>query len=133
MKRHFLSIVAGIGALSHIFFAYQETIGWGMDFVKTAAGSWIDPADQNTAGHVNWAKQLAFNIGIYNLVLAMGLAWTAIADANIKKQLGIYFSVWLLCAAEAAAYTQFYLACLVQGILGLLLLIASIQSQKARV
>src|SRR3954449_7024599 len=72
-----------------------------------------------------------FNIGIYNLVLAMRLAWTVIADANIRKQLVIYFSVWLLCAAAAAAYTQVYLACLVQGILGLLLLIASIQSPKA--
>ena len=124
-----LAMIAGIGAVIHVIFAYQETIGWGRKFVEKAAGAWIDPNDPHgTDAHIGWAKNLAFNIGIYNLVLAIGLAWTALSDINIRGSLGIFFSVWLLGAAAAAAYTRVYAACVVQGILGLLLLFAAIQA-----
>jgi uncharacterized membrane protein len=128
-----LAIVAAIGALSHVAFAYLETIGWERKFVESAAGSWINPKEsvEVTEGHVWWARHLAFNIGIYNLVLAIGLAWTAyaawhaVAGTNISASLGIFFSIWLLGAAAAAAYTGVYVACGLQGILGLLMLYAS--------
>ena len=121
-----LTIVAGVGALAHLAFAYRETLGWGRGFVERAAGAWIDRTDpQGTDAHIAWAKRLAFNMGVYNLVLAIGLAWTAVADAGVRGSLGVFFSVWLLLAAAAAAYTQIYKAFLLQGALGLALLIAS--------
>ena len=123
----FLGIVAGVGVLAHIYFAYKETIGWGPEFVKKAAKAWINPQDpRGTDAHIAWARNLAFNMGVYNLVLAAGLAWTAIADTNIRTSLGVFFSIWLLGAAAAACYTPVYTACIVQGLLGLLLLFASI-------
>jgi hypothetical protein len=64
-------------------------------------------------------------MGIYNLVLAIGLAWTVVADAHIARSLGFYFSAWLLIAAAAACYTKVYLAAKLQGVLGLLLLMAT--------
>jgi uncharacterized membrane protein len=129
-----LAIVAAIGALSHVVFAYLETVGWGRTFVERAAGSWIDPkeAPKVTETHIWWARHLAFNIGVYNFVLAIGLAWTAYAawhaaaGSNISASLGIFFSIWLLGAAAAAAYTRVYVACVVQGVLGLALLYASL-------
>jgi uncharacterized membrane protein len=128
-----LAIVAAIGAVSHVVFAYLETLGWGRPFVEGAAGTWIDPRETRevTEAHVWWARHLAFNIGVYNLVLAIGLAWTAyaawhaVAGTNISRSLGIFFSIWLLGAAAAAAHTGVYAACGLQGILGLLLLYAS--------
>jgi Protein of unknown function (DUF1304) len=63
-------------------------------------------------------KDLAFNVGAYNLVLAIGLAWTAASQAS---SLGMFFTVWLLIAALAAAWTHVWLAAGAQGLLGLLL------------
>jgi uncharacterized membrane protein len=131
-----LAIVAAIGALSHVVFAYLETLGWGRKFVKSAAKAWINPneAPKVTETHISWARHLAFNIGVYNLVLAIGLAWTAyaawhaVAGINISASLGIFFSIWLLGAAAAAAYTGVYVAWGAQGVLGLLLLYASTQA-----
>ena len=123
-----LPLVAILGALAHIFFAYKETIGWDQDFVEKAAGSWIDHNDPETNAHIAWAKKLAFNVGIYNLVLAFGLAWTAwaaVADINLREPLALFFSIWLLGAAAAAAYTKVYIAFVIQGMVGLLLLLLS--------
>src|SRR6267142_3200115 len=55
--------------------------------------------------HIAWAEPLAFNVGVYNLLLAIGLAWTALADATIASSLAIFFWIWLLGAAAAAFYT----------------------------
>jgi uncharacterized membrane protein len=131
-----LAIVAAVGAILHVGFAYLETLGWGRWFVESAAGAWINPKDEPkvTDAHICWARHLAFNIGVYNLVLAIGLAWTAYAawhavdGTNISASLGIFFSIWLLGAAAAAAYTRVYVACGLQGILGLLLLCASLRA-----
>ncbi len=85
---------------------------------------------------IAWAKRLAFNIGIYNLVLALGLAWTCWAfatQAPTAKSLGIFFAVWLLGAAAAAISTQIVMAFIVQGALGVLLLIAARPSSDAAV
>jgi hypothetical protein len=84
--------------------------------------------DQKLAeDRISWAKPLAFNVGAYNLVLAMGLArtcWAFLKQPNLAGPLGIYFAIWLLVAAAAADYTKVYLAFAVQGALGLALLIA---------
>jgi uncharacterized membrane protein len=118
-----LRIVAGFGALLHLGFAYQETFGWGPNFVRKAAPAWMREPDAQS--HVAWAQKLAFNIGVYNLVLAIGLAWTAASDASMTSSLGMFFTLWLLTAAAAAAYTGVWLAVVAQGGLGLLLGVAS--------
>jgi uncharacterized membrane protein len=78
--------------------------------------------------HIKWAKDLAFNIGVYNLILAIGLAWTCRAFATqsaMADSLGVFFAIWLLGAAAAALYTRVWGAFVLQGIFGILLLFAS--------
>lgn len=41
MRIDLLAIVAGAGAIAHVYFAYQETIGWGPKFVRKAARAWM--------------------------------------------------------------------------------------------
>ena len=126
---------ASLGALAHFYFAYNETIGWNEAFVKKAAPSWIEHNDPEAKEHIKWAKRLAFNVGIYNLVLALGLVWTAwaaVADSNLQEPLAIFFSIWLLLAAAAAYHTKVYIAFVVQGFLALLLLLPLLRSALAR-
>jgi uncharacterized membrane protein len=97
--------------------------------VKKIAPTWVERIDdpQLADTHVAWAKRLAFNVGIYNLVLAGGLLWTAVNFINGSQYadiLAIYFAVWLLCAAAAALYTQVTKAFIIQGTLGMLLIVA---------
>jgi uncharacterized membrane protein len=125
-------IVAGIGAAAHVYFAFIETVGWKLDAVRRIAPSWVDGVKDAEVG-VAWAKPLAFNIGIYNLVLALGLAWTCRAFATrapIASALGTFFAIWLLGAAAAALYTQVFNAVIAQGSLGVALLLASILARK---
>lgn len=122
-KRKMLPIVAAIGALAHLGFAWQETVGWGPKFVRTAAKAWM--RDPQADAHVAWARNLAFNMGIYNLMLAIGLAWTAAADQPVASSLGKFFALWLLGAAAAAAYTRVWLAVIAQGVLGVMLGLAA--------
>jgi len=65
-------------------------------------------------------------MGVYNLVLAVGLAWVAVAGAAVAGSLGIFLAVWLLGAAAAAAYTGVMLAFYAQGALGVLMLIGAL-------
>lgn len=125
----FAVAVAGIGALAHVYFAFIETVEWGPATVRKIAPSWLEGlSEDETARVVGWAKRLAFNIGVYNLALALGLAWTCRAfyvQAPTARSLAIFFAVWLLGAAAAALYTQVTKAFLAQGALGVLLLIAA--------
>jgi uncharacterized membrane protein len=128
-----LRVVAGIGVALQGYFAYKETIGWGAPFVTSAAPAWVEhlPAAQlppQTIAAITWATPLAFNMGIYNLVLAIGLLWVAVAGASVAASLGIFLGVWLLMAAAAALWTQVYLAFVAQGLLGLAVLLLSIRS-----
>lgn len=123
-------VVAGFGALAHVYFAYLETLKWGPATVHDIAPSWIGGlSEAEAAGVIAWAKRLAFNIGVYNLVLALGLAWTCrtfYVQAPTAKSLGIFFAVWLIGAAAAALYTHVTKAFIAQGVLGVLLIIAAI-------
>ena len=76
--------------------------------------------------YVTWASDLAINVGTYNLILAVGLAWVAIAGADVAGTLGIFLAVWLLAAAAAAFYTKVKPAFYAQGALGVILLIATL-------
>ena len=85
-------------------FALVETVGWGRCFVEEAAGSWLTTLETTlrteygvtdaTAltklvdNHIGWAGNLAFNMGVYNLALAVGLAWVALAGASVARPLG---------------------------------------------
>jgi uncharacterized membrane protein len=128
MALHFLRILAGIGAVAHVFFAFIEILRWEPATVRRIAPSWIEGVNDKglAEAHVAWAKPLALNVGVYNLMLAIGLAWTALGDATIVSSLATFFAIWLIGAAAAALYTRVVKACVLQGILGLLLLLVSI-------
>lgn len=124
-------VVALVGAALQCLFAYREVAGWNVGFVAKAAPAWVDhlPAEKvppKVVEHIHWAQQLAFNMGVYNLVLALGLVWVLVAGAAVAGTLGIFLAVWLLIAAAAAARSGVPLAFKVQGGLGVVLMIASI-------
>ena len=123
-----LRLVAFVGAAAHVFFFYKEALTWDIPFVKTAAPSWIERigGDEKALPYVTWASDLAINVGTYNLILAVGLAWVAIAGADVAGTLGIFLAVWLLGAAAAAYYTKVKLAFYAQGALGVILLVAAL-------
>jgi uncharacterized membrane protein len=125
----FGAAVAGIGALAHLGFAYIETIGWRLHLVRRIAPAWLEGVEETLAqAHADWAKRLALNIGVYNLMLAIGLGWTCWAFAiasPMARALGLFFALWLVGAAAAAFYTQVFRAFVAQGTLGMLLLLAA--------
>jgi uncharacterized membrane protein len=127
-----LRLAAIFGAVAHVFFFYKEAIDWDVDFVRRAAPSWIRPdmSAEDADSHVSWARNLAINMGTYNLILAIGLAWLAIEGEDLSGSLGIFLAVWLLGAAAAAAYTKVRLAFYVQGALGMILLIAALAADS---
>src|SRR3954447_22479806 len=123
--------VAFLGALAQGYFTYKETVGCGPAFVVKAATAWVDhlPVTRLTPEYVaaiKWAKPLAFNMGIYNLVLAVGLLWVTVAGASVAGSLGVFLGIWLLVAAAAALWTQVYPAFVAQGLFGLAILVLSI-------
>ena len=82
MKRDPLLVTAAVGTIAQLLFAGLEIFGWGYWFVATAAPKWIGYqklGDLSTEmkGRIDWAENLADNMGTYNLVLAIGLAWVA--------------------------------------------------------
>src|ERR1700752_611938 len=106
-------------------FAFVETLRWSPSKVREIAPAWLEGLTEADATRVGgWAKRLAFHVGIFNLVLGMGLAWTCRAfymQAPTAKSLGIYFAIWLILAAAAAYYTQVPKAFKAQGVLGVAL------------
>jgi uncharacterized membrane protein len=128
MALYYLRILAGIGAVAHVIFAFIEILRWEPATVRRIAPSWLEGLNDIglAEAHIAWAKPLAFNVGAYNLLLAVGLAWTALGDATIVSSLGLFFAIWLLGAAAAALYTRVVKAFVLQGLLGLLLLVVSI-------
>ena len=61
----------------------------------------------------------------YNLALALGLVWVAMAGARVADSLGVFLAIWLLIAAGAAALTGVHRAAVAQGAFGVLLLVAT--------
>jgi uncharacterized membrane protein len=126
----FGAAVAGLGAVAHVFFAYIETIGWRLRMVQKIAPSWLAGLEdiKLAEAHADWAKRLAFNIGVYNLMLGIGLGWTCrdfAVQSPMAPALAIFFGVWLMGAAAAALHTQVFRAFAAQGVLGALLLVAA--------
>jgi hypothetical protein len=81
--QYIAALVAAICAVAHVVFGYKEIRGWTWEFVKKAAPSWIEGLDNDLAKkHIFWAKRLAFNVGAYNLMLAVGLAWTCASESR---------------------------------------------------
>ena len=123
-----LRLVAFVGAIAHVFFFYKEALKWDVPFVKMAAPSWVERVGggEKAIPYVAWASDLAINVGTYNLVLAVGLAWVVIAGSDVAGTLGIFLAVWLLGAAAAAYHTKVKLAFYAQGALGVILLIVAL-------
>ena len=132
MALHWFHLPAAVGAAAHAYFGYIETFDWTPVRVKAIAPSWFEGLTAATAdNNVAWAQDLAFNIGVYNFMLALGLAWILIADPRLGRRLAIFFAIWHLSAAAAAYYTGVMPAFYVQGSLGLLLLAAAIGLHSA--
>ena len=122
----FLRVVAGVGALLHLGFVWMETGGWSTAFVGRVAPDWLTGlSEQETQDRVGWAAKLAKNVAGYNLALALGLAWVALAGAPVANSLGVFLAIWLLIAAGAAALTGVHRAAVAQGAFGVLLLVAT--------
>ena len=119
--------VAALAAAAHAYFAFCETQKWGRALVAKVAPSWLlDDAgrplpEEHIRSVVDWSSKLAFNMGAYNLMLAVGLAWVALRGAAFAS-LGVFFALWLLVAAGVAWRTGVVLAFYMQGVLGILLL-----------
>jgi uncharacterized membrane protein len=123
-----LVIAAGLAAVAQAFFAYRELHDWGVPFVLKVAKGWAVPDPKQFAAHVDWARPLAINMGSYNLLLALALAWTALAASQqwpSAVPLAVVLGLFLLGAAAAAGKTKVYLALYAQGTLGVLLLAAA--------
>jgi hypothetical protein len=131
----FLRVVAAGGAVLHVYFFYKEALVWDLRFVETAAPTWIDRVGgaEKALPYVTWASDLAINMGTYNLILAIGLGWVAIAGRAVAGTLGIFLAVWLLGAAAAAYYTKVTLAFYAQGVLGVVILfLAALAAQAVK-
>ncbi len=126
-----LRLVAVVGAAAHVIFFFKEALKWDVSFVQMAAPSWVERVGgrDKAIPYVTWAAGLAFNVGTYNLVLAVGLAWVAIAGSDVASTLGIFLAIWLLGAAAAACYTKVKPAFYVQGALGVILLIVALAAR----
>jgi hypothetical protein len=123
-----LRLVAVAGAAAHLYFSYRGAVQWDVPVVKKAAPSWIEASMdlEDAYSHVTWAKNLAVFIGVYNLVLAIGFNWLAIAGEDVAGPLGVFLAIWLLGSALAAAYTKVLPAFYAQGALGVVLLIVAL-------
>jgi uncharacterized membrane protein len=118
-------VIAVVAAAAHLLFASREALGWDLAFVQAAAPGWIAGDPHAAARHVAWAEPLAFNVATYNLMLAVGLAWTgwsALREPPLGSRLGVFFGLWLLAAAAAARLTGVDAAFVAQGFLGVVLL-----------
>jgi uncharacterized membrane protein len=127
-----LCAVALLAACAHLLFAWREMLAWTPEFVRRAAPGWVGPDLAAAEAHVRWAARLAFNVGAYNLLLSVGLLWNAavaFTDPLLARKLGLFFSVWLLAAAAAAAHTGIRAAFIAQGTLGLALLAAALATR----
>jgi hypothetical protein len=128
--------IAAVAAAAHAYFAYGEALNWGRDLVAKVAPKWLmDDAghslpDEQIKSVVGWASNLAFNMGMYNLMLAVGLAWVALRGA-VLASLGVFFALWLLVAAGVAWYTGVVMAFYMQGALGILLLATAMWAKRA--
>jgi len=132
-----LRVVAGVAAILQFIFAGTEIFGWGGCFVALAAPSWVDhQAAKDLAPqfrlNIEWAGKLAHNMGVYNLAMAIGLAWLAFGGKTHANPLGIFLAIWLLLAAAGAGLTEVYGALVIQVGLGLVLLRVSVAETTKR-
>lgn len=124
-----LRLVAALAAAMQLLFFYLEAFRWDQEFVHSAAPDWVDNAEVGQISpqivqSISWAERLATNMGVYNLVLAIGLVWLAYEGRTAARGLGLFLSLWLLVAAVAAASTGVPMAFKFQGGAGLVLFAA---------
>ncbi|MGZ3453906.1 MAG: DUF1304 domain-containing protein [Polyangiales bacterium] len=94
-----------ISALAHVYFFVLEAILWKKPLgMKTF---------QMDAAKAETTAQLAVNQGFYNLLLAAGLAWSAVAN---QPTLRIYTLLFVIGAALVGGLTVSMRILLVQGL-----------------
>lgn len=116
-----------MAALSHFFFAYTEMLKWNVATVRRIAPAWLDGGLDQTS-QVAWAAKLAFNVGAYNLVLALGLsaaAWFNASGHMLAAPAALAGAIWLAIAAIAALMTKVVKAFVIQGVPAVLVAIAA--------
>ena len=135
MRRALLQVVAGIVTVVQLIFAGVEIFGWGPQFVARAAPSWVDHKEAaaitpQMQSNIDWAGKLACNMGVYNLVLAIGLGWLAFGGRRFASPLGLFLAIWLIVAGAAGGLTGVNGALYLQGGLGLALLWATVDALR---
>ncbi|MFO1035712.1 MAG: DUF1304 family protein [Geminicoccaceae bacterium] len=145
---NWLVLVALVAGVAQAYFAFLELRQWGVDFVAKQTRGWEGPVkdainafrrrgelnpphteSELTEVCVSWAKPLATNLGVYNLMIALALFWTAIAGWQgqpIAVSLGVALGLFLLGAGLAARATGVPRAFIAQGSLGIALCIAAL-------
>lgn len=120
-----LSTVAAVAAVVHLMFAFRETVGWSTGFVEQVAPDWAQRSRNHAEfdRQVDWAAPLAANMAGYNLALAIGFVWLAVAGTAVAGTLGLFLAIFLLIAAFAAWRTGVMLGAWIQGGLGIILLL----------
>src|SRR6188474_2757348 len=86
-------ILIGLVALEHIYFLLLEMFLWTAPRTRAAFGMTEQMAEAT--------KVLAANQGLYNGVLAAGLAWSLLAPAAYATQVAMFF---LGCVVVAGLY-----------------------------
>lgn len=119
-----LVILAWLCAGLQLAFAALEIGRWNLATVKRLAPSWFDDPvfAANATDHVRFTRPLAANIGAYNAMVAVGLAWTALTG---DPALARYLAAFLLVAAAVAWLTGVPRAAYLQGAMGIGLLLAA--------
>jgi uncharacterized membrane protein len=136
------------------YFAFLELRRWGVPFVDEQTRGWDkplntwlrhrgEPNEQRPALAtvepeptlaelklicVEWAQPLATNLGVYNLLVALALLWTAIAGwvgAASAVPLALMLGLFLVGAGLAAGATGVPRAFIAQSALGLALLVTA--------
>lgn len=93
-----IKILILLPAILHVYFMYMEMFLWEKPRTLKAFGLTADFAKQS--------RMMAFNQGLYNGFLAMGLFWSLYAAENLfAKQLQIFFLSCIFLAGVVGAKT----------------------------
>ncbi|MCD1258605.1 DUF1304 domain-containing protein [Paenibacillus athensensis] len=110
-------IIVGLVALLHLYIMYLEMFLWATPRGRKSFGT--------TPEFAQASKALAANQGLYNGFLAAGLIWGMVhPDAAVGKQIEIFFLACVLVAALYGGATAKRSIWLVQGLPGLIGLLA---------
>lgn len=109
----------------HIGFGIAEIVFWkplGRSIARNRPDCGLGEADLPRA--VDWAGFLAFNQGVYNLIIAVGFYFCLKPDYTVHEPFAEYFALFAIVAGIAGALTGIRVTLIVQTLPGVLLLAA---------